>query len=55
MLLEKMALGDVRTQIPETKYEIAAKPLSPLYLDRGRPQKSWRFGRWSSARYLDNL
>jgi hypothetical protein len=49
-----MALGDVRTQIPETKYEIAAKPLSSLGLSPGHPEEADVFMDGGNARYLDN-
>jgi hypothetical protein len=50
----KMALGDVRTQIPETKHENAAKRLSSLGLSPGHPEEADAFIDGGNGRYLDN-
>ena len=54
MLLELMALGDVRTQIPELNHENAAKLLSSLGLSLGHPEEADVFIDGGNARYLDS-
>jgi hypothetical protein len=50
----RMALGDVRTQIPELNYENAAKLLSSLGLSPWHPEEADAFIDGGNARYLDN-
>jgi hypothetical protein len=50
----KVALGDVRTQIPELNHENAAKLLSSLGLSLGHPEEADVFIDGGNARYLDS-
>jgi hypothetical protein len=49
-----LAQGDVRTPIPETKYEIAAKPLPSVGLRLKRAQTTKFSATGGTACYLDN-